>query len=127
MKKIVLLFAACTYLGGNGQHPLFKKRIQLQESYKEICANLPLGYDARFIGLYHYKGLVIFVDFIKDTYLKKKMHNSAAHVYINDLYQAIKNDVFTKVDKFGNTIKTIKSFCFKNYLDENNNCIPNRM
>ena len=115
--KIVLLFAACTYLGGNGQHPVFKKRIQLRTSFKEVCENLPSGYDAKFIGIYHYQGLIIFVDFEKETYLTKKMHNSAAHVYINDLYQAIVNNEFSKRDAFGNTIHTISSRHFKEYLD----------
>ena len=36
-KKTILLFAAISYLGGNGQHPLFKKRIKLQRKWKEIC------------------------------------------------------------------------------------------
>ncbi len=117
-KKIVLLPAAISYLGGNGQHPIFKKRIQLQHIFKEVCnEGVGMGYDVRFIGIYHYKGLIIFADFIKETYLKKKMNNSAAHVYINDLYQAVRNGLFEKIDKNGNTIKTVSYRQFKNYLD----------
>ncbi len=116
-KKTILLCAACTYLGGNGQHPIFKKRIQLSLTFKDICLNCNPNYDVRLIGVYHYEGLIIFIDFEKETYLRKKMHNSAAHVYINDLYQAIRNDVFDKTDYFGNKIHTIKATYFKNYLD----------
>ncbi len=118
-KKYILLHKAVSYLGGNGQHPVFKKRVQLPSWFKDFCNAVKkdkLSYDVRFIGVYHYKGGVIFVDFIKDTYLKKKVHNSSAHIYTNDIYQAMRNGVFHKEDMFGNHIYTIRSNRFKSYL-----------
>lgn len=118
-KKTVLLFKAITYLGGNGQHPIFKKRMQLSNWYKDVVFYLEdkKEYDVKFIGIYHYENNVIFVDFNKDTYMKKKMNSSSAHVYINDLYQAMKYGIFTKLDNLGNTINCVSFNYFKNYLD----------
>ena len=118
-KQYILLHRAVSYLGGNGQHPIFKKRVQLPFWYKEFCQNAKNGklqYDIRFIGVYHYKGVVVFVDFAKDTYLKKKVHNSSAHIYINDLYQALTNGVFHKEDMFGNHIYAIRGNKLASYL-----------
>ena len=102
-KKYILLHRAVSYLGN--PHPTFKKRVQLPHWYKEFCEDIKkknLLYDVRFIGVYHYKGVVVFVDFLKDTYLKKIVHNSSAHIYINDLFQALTNGFFHKEDMFGN-------------------------
>jgi hypothetical protein len=120
--KTVLLFAAITYLGGNGQHPIYKKRIQLKKWYKDVVLETQSNpqynnYDVRFIGVYHYKGNIIFADFIKDTYMQKKMNNSAAHIYINDLYQGIRNGIFKKIDQNNNVIMTINCNNLKEYLD----------
>ncbi|MBE6244800.1 MAG: hypothetical protein E7108_04695 [Bacteroidales bacterium] len=118
-KSFILLHKAVTYLGGNGQHPLFKKRVQLPFWYKSFCNAIRLNnldYDVRFIGVYHFEGLVIFIDFVKDTYLKRRVHNSSAHIYINDLYQALKYGVFHKEDQFGNHIFTIRSNKLEEYL-----------
>ena len=117
--KQVILFASITYLGGNGAHPIFKKRMQLQTIFKEIALYLENNSDyyVKFVGVYHYKGNIVFVDFLKDTYIKKKMHNSAAHVYINDIYQAMKNGIFHKIDKNDNQLNVIKYIKFKDYLD----------
>jgi hypothetical protein len=121
-KKIVLLYASITYLGGNGQHPIYKKRIQLKTWYKEIVHEVQNNhkydnYDVKFIGVYHYKGNVIFVDFVKESYMKKKMNNSAAHVYINDLYQGIKNGVFKKIDQNNNIIFSMNFNSLNKYLN----------
>jgi hypothetical protein len=35
--KVFLLIAAVSFLGGNGNHPVFKKRIQMKRWYKEIA------------------------------------------------------------------------------------------
>lgn len=119
-KNFVLLHRAVTYLGGNGQHPIYKKRVQLPSWYKEFCIETQeqqLVFDIRFIGIYHYKGVIVFVDFKKDSYLKKKVHNSSAHIYINDLFQALTNGVFHKEDMFGNHIYAIRGSKLANYLD----------
>ena len=117
-KKYILLHRAVSYLGN--PHPAFKKRVQLPHWYKELCEDVKknkLPYDVHFIGVYHYKGVVVFVDFLKDTYLQKIVHNSSAHIYINDLYQALTNGVFHKEDVFGNHIYAIRGNKLANYLD----------
>lgn len=118
-KKYILLHKAISYLGN--PHPIYKKRIQLPNWFKEFCSEIKknkITYDVRFIGIYHYKGLVIFVDFIKDTYLNKIIHNSSAHIYTNDLYQALKLGVFHKEDNFGNHIYSIRGNEFADYLND---------
>ncbi len=117
--KEYLLLASITYLGGNGQHPVFKKRMQLKKWYKDICSIFEENNNAnvRFLGTYHYKGNIIFVDFVKDTYLRKKMNSSAAHVYTNDFYQAMINGIFKKKDRNNNEIIVIRENRLKTYLD----------
>lgn len=118
-KKILILTASITYLGGNGQHPTYKKRIQLKSWYKDVFLDDELrDFEKKIIGLYHYENNVIFVNFEANTYLRKKMNNSAAHVYINDLYKAKTDGIFNKVDMNNNVITTISSTRLKDYLDE---------
>ena len=103
------LTAAVTFLGGNGNHPIFKKRIQLKQWYKPMYYVLrKAGYMPHFLGVYHYNGNIIFVDFMPDTYLHRKMHNSSAFVYVNDLFRAMKDGVAVREDLHGNIIKTIR-------------------
>ncbi len=120
-KVEVLLLAAITYMGGNGQHPIYKKRMQLKKWYKDIIEyyNVKPNYNVRFVGVYHYQSNIIFVEFIKDSYIKKKMNSSAAHVYTNDLYQAMKDGSFKRKDRNKNELVTIKYIKFKDYLDGN--------
>lgn len=116
-KNYIFLHRAVSYLGN--PHPIFKKRVQLPHWYKEFCEGIKknkLPYDVRFIGVYHYKGVIVFVDFLKDTYLKKIVHNSSAHIYINDLYQALTNGIFHKEDMFGNHIYAIRGNKLTSYL-----------
>ena len=117
-----LLVRTCTYLGN--PHPIFKKRVQLPlwfNDYSNMVNKQNPRIDVRYIGVYHYGDTfhgdnVIFVDFKKDTYLTKKGHNSSAHVYTNDLFQAMTYGVFTKEDYFGNNISTIRRDKFQDYL-----------
>jgi len=108
-------------MGGNGQHPIYKKRMQLKKWYKDIIEyyNDKPNYNVRFIGVYHYQSNIIFTEFIKDSYIKKKMNSSAAHVYTNDLYQAMKDGSFKRKDRNKNELVTIKYIKFKDYLDGN--------
>lgn len=117
-QQYVLLTKCVTYLGN--PHPQYKKRIQLPKWYQQFCIDIHnngLDYDVRFIGVYHYDGNIIFVDFAKDSYLLHGLHNSSAHVYINDLFQAMTYGVFRKIDNLGNTIVTIRNDKLKSYLD----------
>ena len=117
--KHALLPAAVTFLGGHGNHPIFKKRIQLKSWFKPAHKALTReGYRVHFLGVYHYGGNIVFVDFATETYLARKMHNSSAFVYVNDLFRAMKDGVATRVDLHGNTITTIRNNSFRDYLDD---------
>ncbi|MDE6299949.1 MAG: hypothetical protein K2M10_09945 [Muribaculaceae bacterium] len=121
-KTYHLLTSACTYLGN--PHPIYKKRIQIPKWFKEYVLALRSGrpeVDVRFIGIYHYGDdfhgdNIIFIDFEKDTYLKRVLNNSSAHVYTNDLFQAMNYGVFRKEDKSGNHITVVRHDRFKDYL-----------
>lgn len=119
----ILLLASITYMGGNGQHPIYKKRMQLKKWYKDVVNyyNCKQNYNVRFIGVYHYQSNIVLAEFLKDTYINKKMNSSAAHIYTNDLYQAMKDGVFRRKDKNKNEIVTIKYIKFKDYLDDKMN------
>lgn len=115
--KHALLTAAVTFLGGNGNHPVFKKRMQLKSWYKPVSAALKkAGYIVHFLGIYHYEENLVFVDFGTDTYLKRKMHNSSAFVYVNDLFRAMKDGVAIRIDLHGNSITTIRRDKLAQYL-----------
>lgn len=119
VKKFILLAKSITYLGN--PHPVFKKRIQLPDWYQQFCERVEqdcLDYDVRFVGVYHYNENFVFVDFKKETYLEHGLHNSSAHVYINDLYQAMRYGVFCKEDKKGNTIVSVRSDKLREYLSD---------
>ncbi|MCM1111404.1 MAG: hypothetical protein NC336_09355 [Clostridium sp.] len=117
-----LLVRSCTYLGS--PHPVFKKRVQLPRWFNEYARSVisqNRDIDLRYIGVYHYGDEfhgdnIIFIDFEKTTYLAKKGHNSSAHVYINDLFQAMTYGVFEKEDYYGNIITTIRRDKFPEYL-----------
>ena len=118
-KDYVLLLKAITYLGN--PHPVFKKRIQLPSWYQYFCDfikthNMP--YDVRFMGVYHYEDTIFFVDFLKDTYLQRGIHNSSAHVYINDLFQAQTYGIFRKEDYNGNSIVGMRADKLSSYLQD---------
>ena len=121
-KTTHLLVRTCTYLGN--PHPIYKKRMQLPLWFNQYTNDMHRqnpGIDIRYIGVYHYGDEhhgdnVIFVDFKKETYLKKKGHNSSAHVYTNDLFQAMTYGIFSKEDKFGNSISVIRYDKFSDYL-----------
>lgn len=117
-KKYILLHKAISYLGN--PHPIFKKRIQMPGWWQEFCNKAKetnLGYDIRFIGIYHYQNNVIFTDVAKETYLNKgKLNNSSAHIYTNDLYQAVRNGVFHREDQCGNHLYSVRAKDFADYL-----------
>ena len=110
------LSGAITYL--SKPHPLFKKRYQLKLWYKDFYneyKNLP-NTRVRLIGLYHFEGLVVFVEFKIEDYIERKLNSSAAHIYTNDIYQAVTNGTFDKIDKKGNRIVSVAGRCFKDYI-----------
>lgn len=118
VNNTILLTKAITYLGN--PHPKFKKRIQIPHDWMSFTDEVnSIGFDTKFIGIYHYDGFIVFVDFEKDSYLERKVHNSSAHIYVNDLYQGATQGVFSKIDKNGNRITTISSHKFREYIQGN--------
>lgn len=115
-KTFILLTCQITYLGN--PHPTFKKRVQLKSWFKDVydLLNCDDNNDIRLIGIYRYKEQVVFVDFEKEPYFNRKMHNSSAHVYTNDLYQALVRGAFFKVDAKNNFITCVSKDYFRNYL-----------
>ena len=113
------LTGAVTWL--NKPHPLFKKRLQLKDWYRDFYDKFihKENTDVRIVGVYRYDGMHIFVEFNAEDYMENKLNSSSAHVYTNDLYQALKNEFFRKQDQNGNTITTISSKNFKKYIDGN--------
>lgn len=111
-----ILSAAVTYL--SNPHPIFKKRMQLSNWYKDFYneyKNKP-NTIIHIVGLYHYDGMDVFCEFDINDYINKKMHNSSAHVYINDIYQAVKEGVFSKIDMNDNHITVVKSMYLADYF-----------
>ncbi|MGM9767352.1 MAG: hypothetical protein ACI3Z0_02660 [Candidatus Cryptobacteroides sp.] len=117
-----LLLRVCTYLGN--PHPIFKKRVQFPLWFNEYVDDIKKSessIDVRYIGVYHYGDAhhgdnIVFVDFKIDSYLAKKGHNSSAHIYTNDLFQAMTYGIFTKEDKYGNIITAVRRDKFRDYL-----------
>lgn len=111
-----IISASVTYL--SKPHPIFKKRMQLQTWYKDFFREYKEKPNTtiNIIGVYHYDDMEIYCDFNLNDYINKKMHSSSAHVYTNDLYQAIKNGTFDKVDVNSNHITIIKGIYLKNYF-----------
>lgn len=111
----VILRKQVTHLGN--PWPGFKKRIQIPKSWLAVARQAATdGLAVRFVGIYHYAGLTIFVDFDPATYVLRKANNSAAHVSTNDLYQAQTLGQFSRVDRKGNRLTSIRADQLASYL-----------
>lgn len=113
----VVLKKQVTHLGN--PWPGFKKRIQIPEKWLSVerLARAE-GLRTRFVGIYHYDQVTIFVDFDPTTYVLRKANNSAAHVATNDLHQAQTLGQFSRVDRNGNRITSVRSDEFLRYLHD---------
>jgi len=111
----LILSAQVTHLGR--PWPGFKKRIQIPPTWKEVAQQATSdGRRVRFVGVYHYAGVTIFVDFDPSTYVRRKANNSAAHVSTNDLFQAQTLGQFSRVDRNGNRLTSVRADQFAGYL-----------
>ena len=111
----VILKAQVTHLGY--PWPAYKKRIQIPKSWLEVeRAATRDGLVTRFVGIYRYRDVTVFVDFDPRTYIQRSANNSAAHVATNDLYQAQTLGVFERVDRNGNRLTSVRSDRFADYL-----------
>lgn len=94
-----------SYLGN--PHPIFKKRIQISEEFKNIyLENKEEGIETIIIGIYKYNDNIVFCDFDISKYIGNKLHNSSAHVMTLDLKKANTYGYFKKKDFKGNEITT---------------------
>ncbi|HLS26437.1 MAG TPA: hypothetical protein VK063_11240 [Beutenbergiaceae bacterium] len=97
--------------------PGFKKRIQIPRRWVNTYHLLAQeGVRTRFVGLYHYRDTTILVDFDPRTYIQRKANNSAAHVATNDLFQAQLHGSFSRVDRNGNRLTSLRADQFAGYL-----------
>lgn len=99
-------------------HPVFKKRYQLKKWYKNFYEEFSTKQNCkiRLVGIYHYEGLILFVDFNTEDYISRKLNSSAAHVYSNDLYKGLSEGHFEKTDFNGNHITVLTIKTFKNFV-----------
>ncbi|WP_291379272.1 hypothetical protein [Demequina sp.] len=114
-REHLILAAQVTHLG----HPWpgFKKRIQIPRPWVDVYQSaLADGLTPRFIGIYHYRDVTVFIDFDPSTYVQRKANNSAAHVATNDLFQAQTQGVFARTDRNGNCLTSVRSDLFADYL-----------
>ncbi len=111
----IILAAQVTHLGH--PWPEFKKRIQIPPHWIDVyrCA-LADGLRPRFLGIYHYDYVTVFVDFDPRKYVQRKANNSAAHVATNDLYQAQTLGVFTRTDRNDNRLTSVRADLLADYL-----------
>lgn len=111
----VILKKQVTHLGN--PWPGFKKRIQIPKSWIDVERQASAeGLTPRFVGIYHYGAVTIFVDFDPGTYVQRKANNSAAHVSTNDLFQAQTLGQFSRVDRNGNRLTSVRADQFARYL-----------
>lgn len=111
----IILLKQVTYLGN--PWPVFKKRIQIPRSWVEAeREGRRSGVYVRFVGIYQYRQLTIFVDFDPTGYVAAKANNSAAHVATNDLYQALTLGVFGRIDRNNNRLTSVRADQFAAYL-----------
>lgn len=111
----IILRKQITHLGN--PWPAFKKRIQIPKRWLAVEARaLAEGLVVRFIGIYSYRDVTIFVDFDPSTYVLRKANNSAAHVATNDLHQAQVVGQFSRVDRNGNHLTSVRDDELSRYL-----------
>ncbi|MFE7223421.1 hypothetical protein ACFU7D_01430 [Nocardioides sp. NPDC057577] len=104
-----------THMGG--PHAAFKKRIQIPNSWVGAHQQaVDDGLRPRFVGIYHYGDVTIFVDYDARTYVRNKANNSSAWVYTNDLFQAQTLGQFSRDDKNGNRLASVRADQFERYL-----------
>lgn len=111
----ILLRAQITYLGIPWE--TFKKRIQIPRRWVDVYHQaVSDGLTPRFVGIYHYGEVTVFVDFDPTTYVTRKANNSAAHVATNDLFQAQTIGLFSRTDRNGNRLVSVRDDLFAEYL-----------
>lgn len=106
-RPVMILSKQISYLGHPHLH--YKKRIQIPYTWIELYHQFHKSHDIVFLGVYKYKDNVVFVQFDTEQYVKRVVNNSSAHVYTNDLYQAMTRGIYQKTDAKANKITCIAS------------------
>jgi hypothetical protein len=110
-----ILSKQVTYLGNPWE--AYKKRIQMPPEWAATYDDARRrGLTPRFVGVYHYDGTTIFVDFDPSTYVKHGLNNSSAHVATNDLFQAQTLGQFSRVDQNDNRLTSVRADQFRSYM-----------
>lgn len=111
----IILAKQITHLGR--PWPGHKKRIQIPRHWLETARDAARArLRVRFIGIYHYGPVTIFVDFNPEPYTRRAANNSAAHVATNDLYQAQALGQFSRQDRGGNWLTAVRREQLAAYL-----------
>lgn len=111
----IILSKQVTHLGGRWE--AYKKRIQIPKTWPPAHLRAEeVGRRLRFVGVYHYGTTTIFVDFDPATYVARKANNSSAHVSTNDLFQAQTLGQFSREDRNGNRLTSVRADQFARYL-----------
>lgn len=109
-KLIQLYIKQITYLGH--PHSAFKKRIQISRGWQIGLRES----NAFLLGVYKYRGTVIYTIFDTTQYVNRITNNSSAHVSTFDLLNAQEKGVFTKRDIRGNLITCVRRGLFTSVL-----------
>ena len=128
-KKTFIILANVTFMGGKeGQHRKDLKRIQYNARWRDYYQEHCNDGEVKWMGLYSFANMNVFVDFSPETYLKKHEGKSmiskgghkaqySCHVYLNDIMHGYNDGTFQKTDRFGNTITTVNQQNLADYLN----------
>lgn len=106
-QKYAIYFKNISYLGH--PHPLFKKRIQIPSSFRNIYKlNKENNIETLLIGVYKYHNNILFCNFDTTRYINNSLNNSSAHVYSIDLKKGVENGIFQKTDMKRNIITVFR-------------------
>jgi hypothetical protein len=111
-KEITFLIKNITYLGN--PHPTYTKRIQLSNGWEEKLQNE----NTFIIGIYNFKGTRLYVYFDKKNFVNRRLNNSSAHVWANDLLKGFQDGIFQKIDIRNNEIFVLREDKFYEFVKE---------
>lgn len=109
-QKLLILAKNVSYLGY--PHPLFKKRIQIPNTWNTLLKDQ----NTLLIGVYTGPEEDLVVLFANANFQDKKLNNSSAHVYTMDLLKGSEDGYFSKVDGRGNFIQVFQVKEFHEFL-----------
>lgn len=124
-----VIIANITFMGGTeGQHPKDLKRIQYNLLWRDFYDEFSKKGRVLWMGLYSYKDYNVWGFFEPESYLKKhdgkKMiskggHKAqySCHIFLNDLYMSYDNEWFSKIDRKGNVVGSVRLDCLHKFMN----------